>query len=122
MAEVTVDFIAKEPDDSLWRMVLVEQGPWAQGSIESNLKRLQERLYRCIDVALDGGLWRLYPDSYGKPVTVQLDCYNVPKAEVTEFFNRFAAGAMAAPDYAKALQGNPYVATFAFEINCANVG
>ena len=122
MAEVTIDFIAKEPDGSLWRMVLVEQGPWTHDSMESNLRRLQERLYRCIDVALDGGLWRLYPDSYDKPITVRLDCYDVPESEVTDFFNRFAAGALAAPDYAKALQGNPYVAAFTFEINCATAG
>ena len=69
MAEFTVDFIAKEPDDSIWRMVLVEQGAWPTREVEHNLRRVQERLYRCIDVALDGGLWRLYPDSYGKPVS-----------------------------------------------------
>lgn len=122
MAEVIVNFIANEPDGSLWRMVLVEEGSWAQEAIEANLRRIQERLYSCIDVALDGGLWRLYPDSYGKQVVVQLDCYNVPEAEVKEFFARFATGAMLNSDYAKELNGNPYVSNLSFEVNCARAG
>ena len=66
MTEFTVDFIVKEPDELVWRMVLVEEGPWPSKDTEGNLRRIQGRLYHCLDVALDGGLWRLYPDSYGQ--------------------------------------------------------
>src|SRR5690606_12623173 len=119
MTALTVNFIAKEPDDSLWKMVLVEEGPWPPEEIEQHLRRIQQRLYHCIDVALDGGLWRLYPDSYGKPLVVQLDGYGLPDTEVREFFVRFSAGALEAPDYAVALQDSPYVSSIGFELNLA---
>ena len=119
MTDLTINFVAREPDDSLWRMVLVEEGPWPAQEIERHLRRIQQRLYHCIDVALDGGLWRLYPDSYGKPLTVQLDGYGLPDTEVRDFFDRFSAGALAAPDYAAALQDNPYVSSIGFELNLA---
>ena len=122
MTEFTVDFIVKEPDESLWRMVLVEEGPWPSKDTESNLRRIQERLYHCVDVALDGGLWRLFPDSYGKLVVVQLDCYNVPEHDVREFFERFSAGALSAPNYAAALKNTPYLSGLSFELNCATAG
>ena|SRR5690606_17217548 len=119
MADLTINFITKEPDNSCWRMVLVEEGPWPPGEMERNLRRIQDRLYHCIDVALDGGLWRLYPDSYGKPLTVQLDGYELPETEVRDFFDRFSSGALVTPDYASALQGNPYVSSIGFELNLA---
>ena len=53
---------------------------------------MQDRLYNCVDVALDGGLWRLYPDSFGKPVAVRLDCYNVPELAIRGFFHGFPKG------------------------------
>jgi hypothetical protein len=120
MSEFTINFIAKEPDESIWRMVLVEDGPWTSDATESNLHRIQERLYHCVDVALDGGLWRLYPDSYGKHLIVQLDCYNAPESAVRDFFTRFSAGAMSSPDYASALQSTPYISGLSFELNCAD--
>ena len=119
MADFTVNFIAKEPDNSGWRMVLVEEGPWVPHEIQRNLRRIQERLYQCIDVALDGGLWRLYPDSYGKPLIVQLDGYDLPEVEVREFFGRFSAGALATEDYSPALQASPYVSRIGFQLNLA---
>ncbi len=119
MEDLTVNFIAKEPDNSRWRMVLVEEGSWLPSEMQRNLRRIQDRLYHCIDVALDGGLWRLYPDSYGKPLTVQLDGYGLPETEVREFFDRFSAEVLATPDYASALQGNPYVSSIDFELNLA---
>jgi hypothetical protein len=120
MTDLTVNFIAREPDDSLWRMVLVEEGPWDPQEIESHLRRVQQRLYDCIDVALDGEFWRLYPSSYGKPLRVQLDGYGLPEAEVREFFARFSTRALAAPEYAAALQANPYVSSIAFDLNLSS--
>jgi hypothetical protein len=122
MTEFTVDFIVKEPDELLWRMVLVEEGPWPSKDTEGNPRRIQGRLYHCLDVALDGGLWRLYPDSYGKLVVVQLDCYNIPERDVREFFEQFSAGALSAPDYAAALKSTPYLSGLSFELNCATAG
>ena len=71
-------------------MCLVEEGPWEPDDIESQLRRLQERLYGCVDVAVDGHLAKLYPDSKGKRVIIRLDCYDTPEKSVKEFFERFA--------------------------------
>jgi hypothetical protein len=119
MGQVTADFIAAEPDGSRWRIVLVEEGPWRDDDVDNQLRRVQGRLYDMLDVALDGGLWRLYPDSFQKPVTLQLDCYNVPEEKVRPWFGRFATGAGETPDYAKALRENKYVAGLSFELNCS---
>jgi hypothetical protein len=120
MSKVTVDFVASEPDASHWRLVLVEEGPWPEAEVAAHLRRVQDRLYNCVDVALDGGLWRLYPDSLGKPVTVRLDCYNVPELAIKSFFQRFSEGLPALPDYATALRTNKYITELRFELNCAH--
>lgn len=86
-----VDFVAHGEADDEWKMVLVEQGPW-DGPIEAQLRRLQERLYGTIDAALDGQLAEKFSESLGKRIVVQLDGYNMPKAEVAEFFERFSKG------------------------------
>ena len=41
-----VDFIAKGTTPDIWRMVLVEEGPWDEITVE--LTRLQDRLYECM--------------------------------------------------------------------------
>src|SRR5882757_8227165 len=92
-----VDFIARGGTADEWNMVLVEQGPWT-GSIESQLRRLQDRLYGTIDAALDGKLAEKFPESKGKKIIIRLDGYNLPKAEVAEFFDRFSKGVFSTSD------------------------
>ena len=94
-------------------MVLVE-GPWMD-SKEDHLRALQERIYGCLNAALDGKLAEQFPQSVGKTVVVRVDCYDVPQNEVDEFIGRFAAGVSRMPDYAT--EGSPYVADFRFEVN-----
>jgi len=109
-----VDFVAKESDNE-WQLVLVEEGPW-DGPIDGHLSRIQDRLYGCLDAALDGKVYEQFPDSKGKNIVIQLDCYNVPKAEVSEFFDRFSNGVLATPDYQSALKGNKYVRDVKFRV------
>ena len=121
MASVTVDFVARDLPHGGWAMVLVEQGPWERQQIESNLRRLQERLYSCIDAAIDGNFAELYPDSAGKPVLIRLDAYNIPEAEVREFFERFSGTVLQIPDYATALKTSSIVPSIEFEINVERI-
>lgn len=121
MASVTVDFVARELPHGGWGMVLVEQGPWEQQQIESNLRRLQERLYNCIDAAIDGNFAELYPDSAGKPVLIRLDAYNIPEAEVREFFERFSGAVLQIPDYVTALKTSSIVPSIEFELNVERI-
>jgi hypothetical protein len=103
--------------DDEWKMVLV---PWG-GRIEAQLRRLQERLYGTIDAALDGQLAEKYPESLGKRIVVQLDSYNLPKAEVAEFFERFSKGVFQTADYQQALKNSRFVKDISFELNFESI-
>jgi hypothetical protein len=111
-----VDFVAKGDTAEEWKMVLVEEGPWA-GSVEDHLRRVQARLYGCIDAALDGQLAAQFPESMGKRIVIQLDCYKLPKSEVTEFFGKFSGGVLSARDYSKALKESQFISGISFELN-----
>ena len=98
-----VNFVAKGDSLGGWRMVLVEEGPWA-GSVDEQLRRIQERLYGCIDAAIDGQLSENFPESRGSHVVVQLDCYNIPQAAIQNFFEEFSSNVLLQEDYKGALQ------------------
>ena len=80
MGRVTIDIVTRSRDGS-FNLILVEQGPWPESEVFANIKRLQERLYDVIDVALDGLLVDQFPEIKGKPVTIRLDCYDTARQE-----------------------------------------
>jgi len=96
-------------------MVLVESGPWGD-PIDLSLRKVQERLYGCLDAAIDGKLAEKFPDSLGKSVVIQLDCYNLPRDDVQAFFKRFAEGVLLTPDYKDGLAKSRFVKGISFEI------
>lgn len=111
----TVDFVARGSSPDEWKMVLVESGPW-HGSMDSHLRNLQERLYGCVDAALDGQLAEQFPESVGKSVVIQLDCYDLPKDEVQAFFRAFANGVFSIVDYQVALAKTRFVKSISFDV------
>ena len=111
---VTVDFIAFDDERDACLMVLVEEGPW-EGPIEEYLRALQDRLYGCLEAALDGQLAEQFPKAANKNVVVRLDCYDVPRAEVVEFMERFSEGVLALPDFSA--EASSWVKSFSFEVN-----
>lgn len=115
-----VDFVARGDSPEEWKMVLVEEGPWV-GSVDDQLHRIQERMYDCIDAALDGQLAENFPESKGKRIIVQLDCYNVPQPEVEEFFQRFSSEVLVLDDYRQALEDSEFVRGIGFELNFDNI-
>lgn len=115
-----VDFVARGESPSEWTMVLVEQGPWVD-SITLNLRRLQDRLYGSVDAALDGQLASQFPESKGKNVTIRVDGYNLPRAEVTSFFERFSRGVLLMEDYKRALNDNEFVSGISFKLNLLSI-
>ena len=100
-------------------MVLVEEGPWSD--VDAELRRLQSRLYGCLDAALDGGLAAKFPETKGKSVLIRLDGYNLPSLEIREFFERFSHGVIKLPEYAKALTKREHVASIDFELNLESI-
>lgn len=113
MSEVIIDFITRDP----WRMVLVEQGPWED--VEANLRRIQSRLYACLDAAIDGQFADQFPDSIGAHITLQLECYSLPQAQVSSFFEAFSAGVLEAPGYKEAFRTSNFVSSMDFKVSYA---
>jgi hypothetical protein len=93
-------------------MVLVE-GPWS-GEVDDHLRSLQDRMFGCLEAALEGQLAEQFPNSRGKTVVVRIDCYDVPQDEVDAFVKRFAEAVADLPDYST--DGSPYVGRFQFEV------
>lgn len=113
--EFVIDFVAQGDVPDEWRLVLVEQGPWADTTHE--LSRLQDRLYNCIDAILDGQLAAKFPETRNARVVIQIDCYDVPETEVSEFFGKFSEGVFQIPDYKKALEQCEQARGIGFTIN-----
>jgi hypothetical protein len=118
MAEVTVDFVARCQPHGGWALVLVEEGPWGR-DVSGHLSRVQERLYGCLDAALEGAVTARYPESQGKPLVIRLNAFNVPEPEVRKFFQKFSDGVPALPDYAVALASQHFFPSISFELNIA---
>jgi len=112
---IVVDFIARGETPDEWRMVLVEEGPWSNP--EEQLRRVQDRLFGCIDAAIDGQLVEKFPESMGKDIIIELDCYNIPQSDVRDFFESFSAGALEIPDYKRAFMRSPFVGKIGFRLN-----
>jgi hypothetical protein len=70
---LTIDLVTDRPTDGAFILVLVEEGPWDPDETDVQLRRIQDRLYDCVDAAVDGHLAGKYPDSRGKPVVIRLD-------------------------------------------------
>jgi hypothetical protein len=117
MGTVAVDFVARGTQRGAWLMVLVEEGPWPLTEVESNLRRVQERLYGCIEAAIDGKLAAKYPDSNGKEIIIRLDGYDLPESEVRSFFGRFSSAVLQHRDYASALERSEFVRGIVFELD-----
>lgn len=116
MGSVTIDFVVREGGGQSWVMVLVEQGPWEDDAVEDKLRELQNRLYGCIDAALDGQLAERFPESKGKPILIRVDGYNLPNQEVRAFFARFSGAVLELPDYAAALVSCLFVSGISFQL------
>lgn len=116
--KASVDLITERPDGGGFVLVMVEQGPWASGETEPRLRRLQNRLNDYVDIALAGNLAKQFPSSQGKPVTIRLDCYDLPRKTVESFFQRFAEHIRTSREVAALIQSDQFVSSFAFELNC----
>ena len=95
---VTTDFVAFDEEQDACLLVLVEQGPWT-GPVDDHLGALQDRLYGCLEAALDGQVAEAFPRAANKKIIVRIDCYNVPREDVDGFVERFSEGIRDMPDY-----------------------
>jgi hypothetical protein len=117
---LVVDFVARGEVPGEWRMVLVEEGPWPAPAVDGELRRLQTRIYDCVDAALDGQMADKFPESRGKRIVIQLDGYRLPANEVQSFFEHFSQGALCSSEYQAALNNNPFTQDIGFELNLSD--
>ena len=114
MGQVTIDFVTEDQANGRWNLILVEEGPWEDDEITSQLRRVQGRLYGCLDAILDGQIAKAYPDSVNKPIEIRVDAYNVPRPQFSTFFEAFAAKVLEVPDYKLALEKNDLIPSISF--------
>ena len=110
-----VEFVAKGERADEWRMFVVEQGPWED--VTRELLRFQDRLYDCVDAVVDGDVAAKFPDSKGGRIVISVYCSDLPKSEVSAFFQRFTKGIFRDGEYSVALKRQNYVTEVAFAIN-----
>ena len=110
-----VDFVVKGDSSDIMKMVLVEEGDWSD--IDDRLRLLQQRMYGCIDAAIDGQLTDQFPETKGKKIIVSVDFYDAPQKEASEFFDRFSKQVFLIPSYSAALKQSRFVNEIAFEAN-----
>ncbi len=82
-------------DDATGEVVLVmlEGRPW--GSDVEQIRQLEAKFNAYLEYVLGGHMGKQYPDYAEKPVRIQLDCAENPRAEDGAFFtamSNFAAG------------------------------
>ena len=112
-----INFIAFNEARDTCQMVLVE-GPW-DGDTEDHLRSLQDRMFGCLNAALDGHLAAQFPEAKGLNVVIRVDCYDVPRDEVEAFVGRFTDGIATMSNYSTA--GSPFVQQFLFEVGFDNL-
>lgn len=114
---LTIDLVTERPSDGAFVLVLVEEAPWSSDATEEQLRRIQDRLYDCVDAAVDGHLAGKYPDSRGRPVVVRLDCYDTPDQPVRDFMKRFAEAVANSEEVQRDLVAHGFVQSLGFEYN-----
>lgn len=115
--DVTIDFVAFDPELDAWLLVLVEPGPWDDATVEDRLVALQDRLYGCLEAALDGQIAERFPETTDAKVIIRADCYDcygTARDEVDAFVLRFAAGIRDMPEYSPT--SSPWVRSFEVEV------
>lgn len=112
-----IDLVTERPSDGAFILALVEEGPWEKNEIESHLYRIQDRLYDCVDAAIDGHLAKKLPVSLGRPVVIRLDCYDVPAKQVRDFVASFAEAIAASEEIQRDLAVQGFIQSVSFECN-----
>jgi hypothetical protein len=67
--------VTEDPSTGEFVVYFIEDGPWPDGSADfaATLHRIQDIVFDCADAAIDGGIAKVYPDSVGKKVRIQVD-------------------------------------------------
>jgi hypothetical protein len=108
-----VDFVVRGDSPDVMKMVLVEEGDWSD--TDERLHALQQRMYDCIDAAIDGQLFNSFPETKGKKIVISVDFYNAPYEKASDFFERFSRNVVLIPSYSEALKSSGFIKGIGFE-------
>ena len=109
MRESFVDLVTRRPDGA-FVLTLIVQGPWG-GDYSFELQALQDRLYNCVDIAIDGLLAEKFKDSVGRHVLIRVDAYGTPSGVVSEFVERFSGHISGSEEYQLAVRDNNFISS-----------
>lgn len=115
--QVKIDLIAYNSKDEEYKLILVEEGPWQKSTFEDRLRKIQDRIYNSVDAAIDGILMQKYPDSKGKKVCVQVDCYESPSDLVKQLVKGLDKYFSGSDEYQDALKRNKNISSFRIAYN-----
>ena len=75
-----IDLVAHFPLTGEYALIMIEGGPWTDSS--EQLAELSEKINNYAMLILDGRFARIYPQSAGQSVYIQLDCTDTPSPKV----------------------------------------
>ena len=78
-----VDFVAYLPSSGEVALVMIEERRWDVS--RERLLEIQAKAHNYVSFALDGQLAKGYPEYAGKPVSIELHCFEPPPDAITEF-------------------------------------
>jgi hypothetical protein len=81
-----IDLVTHDPETDEFALIMIETRDW-DGSPE-RLLQLQEKVNNYLSFALDGQMVKLYPESTGKSVRLQLDCNRLPDQDTLRFIEQ----------------------------------
>ncbi len=113
--ELRIDLVTEERDGSC-RLILVE-GPWDPPDNPADLQRLAKRLADCLTAAINGHVTKRYPEFEGRVLTIQLDSYDTPKAEVDSIIAALKASIATSPGIQSQIAEFPHFSAIQFEHN-----
>ena len=72
---VTAQKATEDPNTGEFVVYFVEDGPWPgdAGQFAALLRRIQDTILDAVDAAIDGGIAKVYPETIGMKIRIQVD-------------------------------------------------
>jgi hypothetical protein len=107
---VTIDFTTIDRSSDEFVMYLVEEGPWAESGLAERLRAIQTRVYNAVDVAIDGYLAGVHPESRGGKVRIQVDLHDKPPEVVEALVRKLADHIADSEEYRRDIEASENIA------------
>ena len=108
---IKVDTVTYDPKNDEYVLYFVENGPWpdAPAALQGLLGEIQNKVFDAMDAAIDGSVVRVYPDSLGKKVRIQVDSPGGCPAQLEELIVKIDNYINETKQYATAIESSPCI-------------